>query len=51
MKDRNKNNEAITENDRSICSNIPVALLVDTHKVNAHYDSDKEILEAVDSLA
>ena len=27
-----------------------MAPLVDTPKVNAHYDSDKEILEAVDSL-
>ena len=49
-RDRNENSEAITENDRSICSNIPMALLVDTPKVNAHYDSDKEILEAVDIL-
>ena len=47
---RNKNSEAITENDRSICSNIPIALLVDTPKVNAHYDPDGEILKAVDIL-
>ena len=47
---RNKNSEAKTENDRSICSNIPIALLVDTPKVNAHYDPDGEIFEAVDIL-
>ena len=47
---RNKNSEAETENDRSICSNIPIALLVDTPKVNAHYDPDGEIFEAVGIL-
>ena len=47
---RNKNSEAKTENDRSICSNIPIALLVDTPKVNAHYDPDEEIFEAADIL-
>ena len=49
-RNRNKNSEEITENDRSICSNIPIALLADTPKVNAHYDPDGEILEAVDIL-
>ena len=47
---RNKNSEAITENYRSIRSNIPMVLLVDIPKVNADYDSDKKILEAVDIL-
>ena len=42
---RSKNNEAITENDKSISSNTPMPLLVDAPKVNAHYDSNKEILE------
>ena len=47
---RNKNSEAIAENNRSICSNIPMALLVDTPKVNAFYDSDRKIFEEVDIL-
>ena len=46
----NKNSEAITEKYRFIRSNTPMALLADTPKVNAHYNSDKEILEAVDIL-
>ena len=47
---KNKSSEALAENDRSICSNIPMALLVGTPKANVHYDSYKEVLEAVDIL-
>ena len=51
LQDEISNNKTLQDELLSIiCSNIPMALLVDTPKANAHYDSDKEILEAVDVL-